>query len=104
MNTEFKSLVGYEEIEVNAEGVVRKVKINHGSDHYVGINKVSGQFRASFYNDGQRRSISMLKLVAGIFVENPNNYKWVNVKDDDINNYKADNLEWVRHNKIKYVS
>lgn len=41
-----------------------------------------------------RKSITVHRLVAKLFIENPNNYKEVNHKDEDKTNNCVDNLEW----------
>lgn len=38
------------------------------------------------------------RLVATAFIENPNNYKEINHKDENKSNNKLDNLEWCSHN------
>ena len=46
------------------------------------------------YNSGMSRDVSIHKLVALAFLPNPNNYKYVNHKDEDTKNNTVDNLEW----------
>lgn len=40
------------------------------------------------------KTYTIHKLVAMTFISNPNNYKEVNHKDENIHNNKVDNLEW----------
>lgn len=57
--------------------------------------------------DGSFFGIKLHRLVALHFVENPNNYEFVNHIDGDRYNNRADNLEWVSpreniaHSKLK---
>lgn len=46
-------------------------------------------------------NISLPKLVAEMFVPNPNNYDKLRFLDGDPTNYKADNLEWYDDSKAK---
>ena len=49
------------------------------------------------------RSISVARLVALAFIENPNNYEEVNHKDYNRENYNINNLEWVTHaDNVRY--
>lgn len=45
--------------------------------------------------DGTRVKIKYAQIVAHTFIPNPNNYKWINHKDGNRLNIRADNLEWV---------
>jgi hypothetical protein len=40
--------------------------------------------------------VSIAKLIAMCFIDNPNKYKNVKFIDGDENNYNASNLEWVK--------
>lgn len=46
------------------------------------------------YNKGIIKDISIHRLVALAFIPNPNNYKYVNHKDEDTANNVVSNLEW----------
>lgn len=44
--------------------------------------------------NGTRKTVKIHRLVAEAFVPNPNNYKWVNHKDENPSNNYYENLEW----------
>lgn len=47
------------------------------------------------YKEGKTRTVSIHRLVAQLFVPNPDNKPEVNHKDENKQNARADNLEWV---------
>lgn len=46
------------------------------------------------YNNGVSKDIAIHRLVAIAFIPNPNNYRYVNHKDENTKNNKVSNLEW----------
>jgi len=57
--------------------------------------RLRGSYMAvTFSKDNEPKTISVHRLVAIAFVENPNNYPCVNHKDENKLNNNADNLEW----------
>lgn len=44
--------------------------------------------------DGKRKQYTIHRIVAQVFVSNPNNYPIINHKDENKLNNRADNLEW----------
>lgn len=55
---------------------------------------VNGYLEAQLSKDGTRRVFLLHMLVTSLFIPNPNNYAEVNHKDENIQNCRADNLEW----------
>lgn len=54
----------------------------------------NGYCQVTLYDGIERHKFLVYRLVATAFVDNPNNYSFINHKDEDkLNNY-ADNLEW----------
>ena len=98
MESEYKSIVGHEDIEVNAFGDVRYVCNQKPARVYHCSRYLSHYVKHNYGN----KTISMFNLVGCLFVDNPNNYKFVIAKDWDNSNYQASNLEWVKsRRKVK---
>jgi hypothetical protein len=55
---------------------------------------LDGYLHVRLYNDGISKDISVHRLVAIAFIPNPNNYKYVNHKDENTMNNSVTNLEW----------
>lgn len=81
------------EYEISEDGTVTEV----GTGKEVPIKKPrKGDLYVNIYDpNGNKRRISVARLVAFAFVPNPNNYSNVQHKDGDLANNNVDNLEWV---------
>ena len=53
-----------------------------------------GYLHVRLYNNGISKDIAVHRLVAVAFISNPNNYRYVNHKDENTQNNKVSNLEW----------
>lgn len=53
-----------------------------------------GYLHVRLYNNGFSKDISIHRLVALAFIPNPNNYRYVNHKDENVKNNRVENLEW----------
>lgn len=58
--------------------------------------KFVNQKSSPCFSDGNTRKM-LRRAVAEAFVPNPNNLRFVIVKDDNHNNCKADNIQWAEH-------
>lgn len=68
---------------------------NTGKSHIVAKSHDSyGYELVHLYSKGKRYTIHCHRLVAMYFVPNPHKYKYVNHKDENPSNSRADNLEW----------
>lgn len=65
----------------------RIVKQNKNKEGYNTVKLVN--------SDGESKEFRVDYLVASSFVPNPHNYKNIRHIDGDLNNNRADNLEWV---------
>ena len=102
----WKQVVGYEGLyEISSIGQVRSVlrKVwNPGRKcyrtQYSRILKQTldshGYKRVTLSKDGNINQFLVHRLVAIAFIPNPNNYKYVNHKDENTMNNSAANLEW----------
>ena len=79
--------------EVSTEGRIRRnrkiIKPQKRSHGYLSVCLYDGV--------GGRRSESIHRLVALAFIPNPNNFTDVNHKDEDKQNNRVNNLEWMSH-------
>lgn len=118
-NEEWKDIKNYEGLyQVSNLGNVRsldrkiKQKNKNGEFQYVTykgkILKIQKQKNGYLTIDLHKRNKFkrklIHKLVAEMFIPNPNNYKCVNHKDSNIQNNRMDNLEWCTQSyNIKYA-
>lgn len=54
----------------------------------------NGYLVVSLSKNNKQKIYSIHRLVAQTFISNPNNYKYINHKDEDKTNNQVDNLEW----------
>lgn len=92
----WKPVPGYEGLyEVSNFGRVRSLfrykKILKPSPNW------NGYTTAELWKGKRRKRISIHRLVATCFCDNPYNKPFVNHKDETRTNNRADNLEWVTH-------
>ena len=57
----------------------------------------TGYAQVKLCKNGKTKHFSIHRLVAHMFIENPNNYTIVNHKDENRNNNNVNNLEWCTH-------
>lgn len=55
---------------------------------------IHGYLKVGLYKNGKCKLFNIHKLVANAFIENPNNYKYVNHKDENKTNNRVENLEF----------
>lgn len=60
-------------------------------------NKESGYRHVHLSKNGEAKWYMIHRLVAEVFIDNPNNYNIVNHLDNNPNNNAADNLEWTTY-------
>lgn len=53
-----------------------------------------GYLKVGLFKDGKQKKFLVHRLVAEVFLPNPNNLPQVNHKDEDKTNNRVDNLEW----------
>lgn len=87
-----KDVVGYEGLYgITSCGKVWSYK--RGKFLSLNIHR-NGYYSANLYKNGERRSISVHRLVAQAYIPNPNNLPEVNHKDENKLNNSVNNLEW----------
>ena len=105
-NEVWKDIVGYEGLyQVSNLGRVKSLK----RKVYAGRNRMrwqherimsnnrtngNGYIIVSLNKESKSETKYVHRLVAESFIENPNNYKYINHKDENKSNNKVSNLEW----------
>jgi len=103
---QWKAIEGYEGLyEISNTGLVRSIdrmlKAGHiESRIYRGkLKKIQYHYKTGYafvylYKDNNMKNLSISRLVANAFIENPNNYRIVMHLDDNIKNNNYTNLIW----------
>ena len=95
MNNEvWKDILGYEgHYQVSNLGRVKSIKFVKEK-----ILKLSrdndGYLKVCLYKNGEMKTYKVHRLVAKVFISNPNNLPQINHKDEDKTNNSLENLEW----------
>ena len=103
---EWKSIPGYEGLyEVSSYGRVKsleKYRYNNGrkqllKEKILKPHNTKGYFMICLYKNKTYKSYQIHRLVAQVFIPNPDNLPEVNHKDENPGNNNVENLEWCTH-------
>lgn len=96
-----KTMTGYPNYIITKDGRV----YNSQRKLFLTPSKNEGGYMALGLSDGKKRANFIVhRLVASLFLENPNNYPDVNHKDCDKSNNNIENLEWIsRSDNMKHM-
>ena len=95
---EWRDIKGYEGLyQVSNLGRIKILKSNYGRPR-IKILKLKkrkdGYIEINLHKNGVIKTFRVHQLVARSFIDNPNNLKEINHKDENPSNNRADNLEW----------
>lgn len=95
-----KLIPGTEVYYINQDGVVTKLT-KKGFKLVKLLTHNTGWLYVNIYNRKQKRQVGFLhKILAEMYIPNPNKYKYVKMKDGDRKNVKVSNLEWCTYHNV----
>lgn len=90
----WKDVEGYENLyQVSTDGLVRTSHMGLWKILSLG-RKRHGYYSVLLHKEGKRKNMLVHRLVAKAFIPNPNNYPYINHKDENPSNNHVENLEW----------
>lgn len=93
MNEEWKPVVGFEEFyKVSSSGTV--VSLRTGKERKPVLNRATGYKALVLSGKNGKKTMCIHRIVAQAFIENPEQYGFVNHKDENKLNNDVSNLEW----------
>ena len=97
MIEEWRDIKGYEgKYQVSNLGRVKSLNYNHTKKEKIlsDYPNTYGYLYVNLYKNGKGKPFYIHKLVAQAFIDNPNNYREINHKDENKQNNRVENLEW----------
>ena len=107
MIEQWKSIKDYENYQVSNLGRVKSLNYRHtGKEKILKADKdKDGYLRVVFCKNGQIKKFLIHRLVATMFIENPENKPFINHIDCNPSNNNVDNLEWcTQKENMQYAS
>lgn len=98
MSEEWRDIKGYEGLyQVSNLGRIKSLKYKGGKQERIldGSINNNGYRVVTFRKDNKRRDYLVHRLVAEVFIPNPNNKPFIDHIDTDRTNNRIDNLRWV---------
>lgn len=93
---EYRSIPDFPKYKVSNVGTVLSTDYNHtGETREISQGSQSAGYKfVVLCNGGIKKHFLVHRLVAEAFIPNPNNYPYINHKDESKDNNCVDNLEW----------
>ena len=92
----FYKIPNHERYEISKFGVIRNVTNKKIKSQYISS---TGYYMVSFSYNNKSKPQRVHRLIASTFIDNPNNYRFINHIDGDKLNNSIDNLEWCTHSQ-----
>jgi hypothetical protein len=101
---EWRDINGYEGLYlVNSGGDIYSVRANKVLKQFYRGSRADNKYLVVDLNSGgNRKTVSVHRVVAEAFIPNPNNLPCVNHKDGNKDNNCSDNLEWCTYSENNY--
>lgn len=88
----YKQLENFSNYLIYPDGKIINIKSNRSITHSL---HCSGYYIVKLVDDaGIRKTFRLHRLLAILFIPNPNNFPYINHKDENKQNNSLDNLEW----------
>ena len=93
-NSEYKQIDGLDKYEISKTGVIRNIKTSKIISTYYSKGYKMATLYKTINKKTKKNNYSIHRLLAISFIDNPNNYPYVNHIDGNNGNYNLNNLEW----------
>lgn len=93
---EWKNIKGYPNYKISNIGRVKSLNYRNTGEERIlkGCKTKNGYLQVNLFKEGKVKNFKVHRLVASVFIPNPNNLCEINHIDEDKTNNCVENLEW----------